>query len=311
MPLRLINPEKSRNFMGLHKVGFALSLLLIVASIGLLVTKGLQFGIDFTGGMVMEMRLAEPVPLSELRTAVVSTDIGQVTLQHFGSDRDVMLRVQAAEGGEQQALVAQIKDMLATAVPVGIEYRKVDYVGPQVGEELVEAGVMALGFSFLAMLLYIWFRFEWQFGMGAIIALIHDAILTLGFFALLGLEFNLASIAAILTIIGYSINDSVVIYDRVRENLRKYKKMPLSELLNVSINDTLSRTLLTAGTTIVALLALVLFGGAVIRDFSMAILFGVVIGTYSSIFIAAPLLQYMGLRRSALSGAEDTANASA
>ncbi len=295
MRLRLIRPDTQLGFMRWHKLAFALSFAALILSVVLLTTRGLNFGIDFTGGLVMEIRLSEPVALGELRQAVGAVAPGDASLQHFGSDLDVMVRMQLPEGVDQSALVADVKTALEGAAGA-VEYRKVDAVGPQVGRELVQAGLTALMLSFGAMLLYIWFRFEWQFGLGAIVALIHDSILALGFMALLGLEFNLASIAAILTIIGYSINDSVVIYDRVRENLRRFKKLALTSLLDKSINETLSRTLLTAGTTIMALIALSVFGGEVIRNFSLVILFGVVIGTYSSIFVAAPLLRFFDPR---------------
>jgi preprotein translocase subunit SecF len=297
MKIKLIPATPSIPFMAMRHAAFALSIVLIVASFGLLFTKGLALGIDFTGGLVMEFRTEQPVELGALRTAMQDVTAGDVSLQHFGSKHDVMLRVQVAEGTNQPELVKAIKTQLESTLQTSITYRKTDYVGPQVGDELIRGGAMALGFAFLAILVYIWFRFEWNFGIGALVALAHDVILALGFYAFMGLEFNLSSIAAILTIIGYSINDSVVIYDRVRENLRRFKKMPLNELLSQSLNETLSRTILTAGTTIVALLALVMFGGEVIRGFSLIILFGVVVGTYSSIFIAAPVLLFSNLRR--------------
>lgn len=287
------------NFMGSRWIAFAFSLILVVASIALPFVKGMNFGIDFAGGIVIEIRPDEPLDLAKMRAALGNQDLGDVALQHFGAENDVMIRVQHPEGnGEGQAAVINtIKQTLQETFPdINIDYRKVDYVGAQVGEELIKAGAMAMLFAFIAIVIYIWIRFEWQFGIGALVALIHDTILTIGFFSLLGLEFNLTSVAAILTIIGYSINDSVVIYDRIRENLRKYKKMALSELINVSLNETLSRTIITAGTTLVAILALVLWGGDVIHSFSLAMFFGVVIGTYSSVYIAAPLLIHMKLQ---------------
>lgn len=296
--LKLVPHNTSVQFIQKRWFAFILSLILIIASIGILFERGLNLGIDFTGGIVMEMRFEGASDIAQLRQLLTGTVPYEISLQHFGSDNDIMLRIgqDPNNNGKQMQAVQHIKDILNQAYPGQVDYRKVDFVGPQVGSELIQSGAIALFSAFAAILLYIWFRFEWQFGVGAIVALIHDVILTLGFFSLLGLEFNLTSIAAILTIIGYSINDSVVIYDRVRENLRKYKKMLLEDLLNNSINNTLSRTLLTAGTTIVALLALVLFGGHVIESFSKAVLFGVIIGTYSSIYVAAPVLIYLGLR---------------
>lgn len=279
--------------------------LLILATFFLLFTKGLNYGIDFTGGIVIEIRTEKEVDLGTLRNLLSSQQFGEVALQHFGSDSDIMIRMQAreGEGDEQVKAVEAVKQILDTNLDTKIDYRKVDFVGPQVGHELIKAGALSLGLAFLAMMVYIWLRFEWQFGFGAILALIHDSIITLGLFSLLGLEFNLTSIAAILTIVGYSINDSVVIYDRIRENMRRFKQMPMEELLDLSINNTLSRTILTGGTTIVALLALALLGGEVIKGFSIAVLFGIIVGTYSSIYIAAPVLIFMNVRSVTQKGA--------
>ena len=219
-------------------------------------------------------------------------------MQEFGQETDVLIRIERQPGGETAQLraVETVKAVLGQ----GVEYRRVEFVGPKVGGELIEAGVTAVLLALAAMLIYIWFRFEWQFGVGAVIALLHDVVLTIGVFSLLGLEFNLSTVAAILTIAGYSINDTVVVYDRVRENLRKYKTMMLPALLNLSINETLSRTVLTSVTTLLALLTLFFFGGQVIKGFSFAMIWGVVVGTYSSIWIAVPLLLYMRLKRGGL-----------
>lgn len=242
----------------------------------------------------MELRTEERADLGQMRGILSGQDFGEVSLQHFGDEREVLIRVQAAD--ENQARVSETIKALLDAQIGGIDYRRVEYVGPTVGRELMADGMLALGLSLVAMMLYIWFRFEWQFGVGGIIALIHDSVLLLGFYAVMGLDFGLPAIAAILTVIGYSINDSVVIYDRIRENLRKYKKMEMKELLDLSINETLSRTVLTGGTTLLALLALAWFGGEIIRGFTLAIGFGVIAGTYSSIFVAAPVLHYMQVR---------------
>lgn len=299
-PIRLIPANTSIDFMKQKWIAFALSIILSLASIGLMVTKGFSYGIDFSGGIVIELRTETPVELSKIRSAFAADEsLGEVSLQHFGSENDIMIRFQPKlETGEsQQQAIDKVKTLLASTLSEKIEYRKVDYVGPQVGKELKMDAAIALSLAVVGIMIYIWVRFEWQYGVGAILALGHDAILTLGLYSLLGLEFNLTSIAAILTILGYSINDSVVIYDRIRECLRKYKKMEMHELLNLSINQTLSRTVLTASTTLAALVALIIWGGPVIRDFSIAIFFGIIIGTYSSVYISAPVLTFMNLRR--------------
>jgi preprotein translocase subunit SecF len=252
-------------------------------------------GIDFTGGMLMEVRTEQAADLAAMRESLDGQEFGEISLQYFGSDRDVSIRIQTGAEQEQGAVVDQVKRILSEAMP-GIEYRKIDYVGPTVGKELIRGGVYAVLLSFLGIMLYMWFRFEWQYGLGGILALVHDSIMMLGFFAVTRFEFGLVAVAAILTIVGYSINDSVVIYDRIRENMRKYKKMPVFDMLNISINETLSRTVLTASTTLLAALALALFGGEVIRGFSWAMVFGVIVGTYSSIYISAPTLIYLRLR---------------
>jgi len=261
-------------------------------------TKGLNFGIDFRGGILIEVRTEGPADISKLRSSLSGLGLGEIQLQEFGQPSDVLIRIERQPGGEKAQLVAVEK--AKGALGDQVDYRRTEFVGPKVGGELIEAGITAVLLALGAMLVYIWFRFEWQFGVGAVVALLHDVVLTIGIFALLGLEFNLSTVAAILTIAGYSINDTVVVYDRVRENLRKYKQMPLGELLNLSINGTLSRTLLTSFTTLLALLALYFFGGEVLAGFSFAMIWGVVVGTYSSIFIAVPLLVYMNLRRTGL-----------
>jgi len=225
--------------------------------------------------------------------------LGNIEIQEFGQSTDVLIRIERQPGGakEQNQAVEKVKSTLGSDV----DYRRIEFVGPKVSGELVEAGVTAVLLALAAMLLYIWFRFEWQFGVGAVVALVHDVLLTIGIFCLLGLEFNLSTVAAILTIAGYSINDTVVVYDRVRENLRKYKVMDLTDLLNLSLNDTLSRTLLTSITTLLALFILYFFGGEVLKGFSFAMIWGVLVGTYSSLMVATPLLIQMRLRRSAFS----------
>ena len=235
-------------------------------------------------------------------------NLGEVQLQEFGEPDVVLIRVQRQEGGEaeQLAAITLVKDTLGDTV---VEYRRTEFVGPTVGRELVRAATLAITFALVAILGYIAFRFEWRFGVGAVIALVHDVITTIGLFAVTQLEFNLATVAAILTIAGYSINDTVVIYDRVRETLRKYKKLSLADLLNMAINSTLSRTTMTSVTTLLAVLALVVLGGPIIRDFAVALIWGVVIGTYSSIFVAVPVLMFMNLRPNAVAGGEEAAPA--
>ena len=270
-----------------------MSVICIVGSLALVFVKGLNFGIDFAGGILIEARMPENAEVSKVRELITS-QVKDVQIQNVDK-QDLLIRV-AKTDEEQSVIVKKIQEILNQNF-TNVEYRKIDYVGPQVGSELIKKGFMALFMSFLFIMIYIWIRFDWQFGLGGIFALIHDAILTLGFFAISGLEFNLTSIAAILTVIGYSINDSVVIYDRIRENLRRYKKMDLAALINSSTNSTLSRTVLTSGVTLFSLLALMIFGGEALHSFSTATFVGIVIGTYSSIYISAPILIYLDPRK--------------
>ncbi|KJV89151.1 protein-export membrane protein SecF [Rickettsia bellii str. RML An4] len=249
-----------------------------------------NFGIDFAGGIVIEVRLDQTPDLPKMRQVLGELGIGEVVLQNFGSERDLSIRFGSSSEDNLMKNIELIKSTLQNNFPYNFEYRKVDFVGPQVGRQLIEAGTMAMLFSFAAIMIYIWVRFEWYFGLGILIALVHDVILALGFMSITKLDFNLSTIAAVLTIIGYSVNDSVVIYDRIRENLRKYHKKGITEIINLSINETLSRTILTVVTTLLANLALVLFGGEAIRSFSVLVFFGIIAGTYSSIFISAPIL---------------------
>ncbi len=299
--MRLINliPTGTKiDFMRLRKPAAVSSLVLTVLSVILFGVLGLNYGIDFRGGIMFEIRTEQAADMAGLRKNLSGLGLGEVELQEFGQPTDVLIRVERQPGGEkaQAKAVETIKGALGDKV----DYRRVEFVGPKVGAELINAGITAVLMAMAAMLVYIWFRFEWQFGVGAVVALTHDVVLTIGIFALLGLEFNLSIVAAILAIAGYSINDTVVVYDRVRENFRKYKSMDMNALLNMSINDTLSRTLLTSITTLLALLALFFFGGQVIKGFSFAMIWGVIVGTYSSIWIAVPLLVYMKLNRGGL-----------
>jgi preprotein translocase SecF subunit len=274
------------------------SAFLVLASFGLFAVQGLNLGVDFRGGILIEVRTVDPADLADLRSRLGGLGLGEVTLQEFGQDTDVLINVQRQEGDEK----AQIKAIDAVKQELGktvAEYRRVEFVGPKVGAELKRAGAIATVLALLGIAVYIWFRFEWQFALAALVALTHDVIAAIGFFALTQIEFNLATLAAVLMIAGYSINDTVVIFDRVRETLRKYKKLAIFEVLDMAINRTLSRTVLTSLTTLLALISLFAFGGEVIRGFSAGLIWGVVIGTYSSIGLAVPLLSFMNLRAAA------------
>lgn len=298
-PIRPLARTPKIRFVAQRFIFFAISIAASLATIALLAVAGLNFGIDFRGGILIEVRTPQAADLGLLRQSLGGLGLGEVALQGFGDERDVLVRVQRQEGGDaaQQEAVARIRDVLSADVGAGVEFRRVEVVGPQVSDELVQAGAIAVAVSVIAMMIYIWARFEWQFGIGAVLALAHDVLLTLGLFAVFQIEFNLSIIAALLTIVGYSMNDTVVIYDRVRENLRKFKQMPLPDLIDQSVNETLSRTIMTGGTTLLALLSLHLFGGEVIAGFTLAMIWGVIVGTYSSIYIAAPVLLYTGVRR--------------
>ena len=298
--LRLISDNTSIKFIKLKLVTFSISTILSIASIFVVFFIGLNLGIDFKGGILLEVRTSSNITISSIRNEISDLNIGEISIQEFGKDSDYLIRIERQEGPDsaQQIAVEAIKASLDKAFAKDIEYRRLEYVGPTVSKGLVSDGFMAIIFAIIAMLAYIWFRFELPFAIGAIVALMHDIILTMGLFAILGLEFNLATVAAILLIIGYSMNDTVVVYDRIRENLRKFKKMNLNDLLDKSINETLSRTINTTVTTILALGALYLFGGQIIADFAFAMLWGIVVGTYSSIFIASNILVYVNVRRS-------------
>ena len=293
--LQLIPSDTKIAFMAMRKVNFAISGFMVVASIVLVAIFGLNFGIDFKGGILLDVRAEAPIDMVAMRERLNGLGLGEVGLQEFGGDDTVLIRLQRQEGGEaaQQAAIGKIREALGP----GLDYRRVEVVGPQVSQELLRDGAYALVAALLAIMVYVWFRFEWQFGVAAVIAELHDLISTVGLFAVLGLEFNLTTVAALLTLAGYSINDTVVVFDRIRENLRKYKTMSLRDLLDLSVNQTLSRTIMTSATTLLAVLALFFFGGEVLRGFSVAMIWGVLVGTYSSIFVAAALLLYLNLRR--------------
>jgi len=282
-------------FMARRNLFLAFSVALMLASVAVFLIQGLNFGVDFRGGILIEVKTDGPADLREMRSLLGGLELGEVTLQEFGELDDVLINVQRQDGDEAEQIkaIAVVKDTLGERV---VEYRRTEFVGPKVGGELKQAGALATGLALLVIGVYIWFRFEWQFSIAALIALLHDVIATIGFYSLTQIEFNLATLAAVLMIAGYSINDTVVIFDRVRENLRKFKKMALFELLDRSINQTLTRTVLTSVTTLLALLALFLFGGPVIRGFTIGLIWGVCIGTYSSVALAVPLLARFNVR---------------
>ncbi|MCB1380199.1 MAG: protein translocase subunit SecF [Alphaproteobacteria bacterium] len=294
-PIRFIPDNTKISFMRVSRFGFFVSGILCVLSIVLFLAVGLNVGVDFKGGTVITIRTEQAANMDQLRSTLGGLGLGSVELQEFGSPNDVLIRIGVQDGGEaaQQAAINKIKDALGP----GIDYRSVEVVGPKVSGELAQEGIIAVVGAMLCVLIYIWFRFEWQFALGAIFSLLHDVLLTIGLFSLIGLEFNLSIIAAILTIIGYSLNDTVVLFDRVREFLRKYKTTPLADLIDLSINSVLPRTILTSVTTLIALLALYIFGGEVISGFTFAMIWGVLVGTYSSFFIATPVLLLLGTVR--------------
>jgi len=293
--LRIVPDDTKFDFMRFRRISFPISALASILAIALYFFMGLNFGIDFRGGTLLEVRsLSGPADIAKMRASLTALDLGEVQLQQFGGPSDVLIRIAEQPGGDtaQQAAVQKVRAALGTDV----EYRRVEVVGPRVSNELLSYGVIGLGLAILGILIYLWFRFEWQFALGAMLANVHDLVLTLGFMALFQIDFDITSIAALLTILGYSLNDTVVIYDRIREMLRRYKRMPMPDMLNASINSTLSRSIITHVTTSLALLALYLFGGTAIHSFAATMLFGVVlVGTYTSIFIAAPILIYLGV----------------
>ena len=265
-----------------------LSVSLIIVSLLLLTFKGLNFGIDFKGGTLIELRSTDTkINVSSLRDNLSQMNLGDISVKNFGNETDFLIKF---ENNENKNVIGEIKKNLDKSFGNNFNFRRVENVGPKVSAELLRSGVIAISVALFLMLVYIWIRFEWQFSLGAIIALFHDVIVTLGIFSLLGLEINLSIIAAVLTIVGYSMNDTVVIFDRVRENLRKYSDIKIFELTNISINETLSRTLITSITTLLALLSIFFFGGEVLKGFSLAMIFGVIFGTYSSIYIANTVL---------------------
>ena len=294
--LKLVPSTPSIHFLKFIPAAAVTSITAVVASIVLFFLVGLNLGIDFRGGILIEAQSETTADIAGVRSDLESLGLGDISIQSFGTDRDVLIRVQKQEGDERAQLLAI--QQITTALGGAYEIRRTEFVGPTVGAELAEKGMLAVACALFAIMIYIWFRFEWQFSIAALLALTHDVFTTVGLFALTGFEFNLATLAAILTIAGYSINDTVVVFDRVRENLRKYKSWDQEKILNKSLNETLSRTVMTSVTTAIALIAIIFFGGAVLRDFALAMLWGVTIGTYSSIFIAVGLISRFDLKRS-------------
>ena len=277
-------------FNKFYKLFNILSLFLILISFLLLIFKGLNFGVDFKGGTLIEVRsLDKSLNISDLRKSFKNLDLGDVSVKKFGKDNDYVVKFEKKQSIEEN-FIENIKIELRKDIGNVFEFRRVESVGPKVSAELLKSGVIAIALSLGAMLIYIWIRFEWQFSLGAIAALFHDIIITLGFFSMLSLEINLSIVAAVLTIVGYSMNDTVVIFDRVRENLKKFSEIKIYDITNISINETLSRTIITSITTLLALLSIFIFGGAILKGFSFAMILGVIVGTYSSIYIANPIL---------------------
>ena len=293
--LRVVPDDTKFDFMRFRRISFPISAMLSIIAIVLFFHPGLNLGIDFIGGTLIELQTKNgPADLAKMRTTLTGLNLGDVQLQSFGAPDNVLIRVAQQPGGEgaQAAAVDKVKGALGSE----IEYRRIEVVGPRVSSELLSYGTIGIIVAIGAILIYLWFRFEWQFALGAMIANVHDLVLTLGFMSLMQVDFDLTSIAALLTILGYSLNDTVVIYDRIREMLRRYKRLPMTDLLNVSINSTLSRSIITHLTVTLALLALFLFGGHAIHGFVTTMMFGVVlVGTYTSVFIASPILIYLGV----------------
>ena len=283
---------KNIDFSSKFRSANILSLLIFIMSVLFILFKGLNYGIDFKGGTLIELRADNKnINISEIRSSLNSMNLGDINVKEFGKEGDYLIKVEQKTESNNQ-LIPEIKKTLINNLNAEIDFRRVENVGPKVSSELLQSGIIAISLSLIAMLFYIWIRFEWQFSVGSIVALFHDVIITIGIFSILSLEINLSIIAAVLTIVGYSMNDTVVIYDRIRENLNKYTRLNINEIANLSINETLSRTIITSLTTLLALLSIYILGGEILRGFSFAMILGVLIGTYSSIFVAAPVLKF-------------------
>ena len=284
--------SKDIKFSNYYKKMHIVSFILIFLSVLVLLIKGLNFGVDFKGGTLIELRVENTkIDISEIRQSLLKMNLGDVNVKKFGKENDYLVKIEKTDTHDAN-FIKSINDQLSSDLGFVANFRRVENVGPKVSGELLKAGLLAISLSLVAMLFYIWIRFEWQFSLGAIIALMHDVIITVGIFSFLSYEVNLSIVAAVLTIVGYSMNDTVVIFDRVRENLRKYSKISISDISNTSTNETLSRTLITSTTTLLALFSIYIFGGALLKGFSLAMIIGVIVGTYSSIFVATPILNY-------------------
>ncbi len=279
------------NFVSKFKKANTISIIIFILSILLIFFKGLNYGIDFKGGTLIELRADSNINVSAIRDTLNTMNLGDINVKKFGNDSDFLIKVEQKNSNDNN-LIPEIKKKLTESLNSKIDFRRVENVGPKVSAELLESSVIAISLALAAMLFYIWVRFEWQFSIGSIIALFHDVVITLGIFSFLSLEINLSIIAAVLTIVGYSMNDTVVIYDRIRENLLKYNKVSISDIANLSINETLARTIITSITTLLALFSIYILGGEILRGFSFAMILGVMIGTYSSIFVASPILKF-------------------
>ncbi len=282
---------KNINFVSKFKKANIFSIVFFILSLFFIAFKGLNYGIDFKGGTLIELRTDKTIKASSIRESLASMNLGDINVKRFGKDGDYLIKVEQKETNNNN-LIPKIKDTLKENLNAEIDFRRVENVGPKVSAELLESSIIAISLALTAMLFYIWVRFEWQFSVGSIIALLHDVVITLGIFSVLSLEINLSIIAAVLTIVGYSMNDTVVIYDRIRENLFKYTKISISDIANLSINETLARTIITSVTTLLALSSIYILGGEILRGFSFAMILGVIIGTYSSIFVASPILKF-------------------
>ena len=286
----ILNYFKNIKFSNYYKRLNIVSLVFIALSLGMLFIKGLNLGVDFKGGTLIEVRVENSeINISEIRQSLTQMDLGDVNVKKFNKENDYLIKIEISKTNDAE-FIQKINDQMSSDLGSVVNFRRVENVGPKVSNELLKAGLLAITLSLAAMLIYIWIRFEWQFSLGAIFALFHDVIITLGFFSLFSLEINLSIVAAVLTIVGYSMNDTVVIFDRVRENLKKFSNIEIFELTNISINETLSRTIITSSTTLLALLSIFFFGGEILKGFSFAMILGVIFGTYSSIYIANPIL---------------------
>jgi len=287
--------KKNYNFESKFKLANLISLFLVAGSLLLITFKGLNFGIDFKGGTLIELRTdSKNIEISDIRSAFSNMNLGDLNVKEFGKEGDYLIKFEK-KTFKQEDSIKKIKDNVINKLGSEVNFRRIENVGPKVSQELLNSGILAISLALGAMLFYIWVRFEWQFSLGSILAIFHDVLITIGLFSLLSLEINLSIVAAVLTIVGYSMNDTVVIYDRIRENLRKFSSLKIGEISNISINETLSRTIITSVTTLLALLSIFVLGGEILRGFALAMIIGVLVGTYSSIFVASPILKYLNV----------------